>query len=130
MEQDRAGVPNGSSILALAPLQVSFPNAAEVVADFHRIRAELSAEDEKVARLKSAITRPFARMDTTAIAQIAGSNESRVLLVCAAITSIHDEAQKWEGMHEKYRSKEDEELLEDLKRNYGIEEPSAGSFFT
>ena len=74
-EQDADGVPNRSPTLALVPPQVPPQYVAKLLAELHRIRAELCVEKAEVERLKSALARPFARLDATAVANSAETNE-------------------------------------------------------
>lgn len=94
----RSRAPNGSPTLALVPPQVSPKYVAEVVAELHRIRGELYGEKEGVERLKKGKT--LARLDATAIAKGAQTNEERAVLVCAAAMIIRDEAHTWKDKHE------------------------------
>lgn len=75
-------------------------------------------EKVDMERPKSAVTRPCAELEATAIARTAGSKEKRTVLPCTAATIIRDDAQELGDIHEIRRSKEDNgQLRKELKRN-------------
>lgn len=52
----------------------------------------------------------------TAFARTTGSDEESEKMVCDAATIIRDDAKKWGGIHERRRSKNSQELREDVEK--------------